>query len=49
MDTWSSLGKVPAGRKPIFLYRNIRQWRKRAAALMRASLSNANQPEKITE
>ncbi|KAG7188436.1 hypothetical protein KM043_008080 [Ampulex compressa] len=46
---WSSLGRILAGRKPVFLYRNIRQWRKRAARLMRATLPSSNQPEKGLE
>ncbi|XP_066583983.1 paired amphipathic helix protein Sin3a-like isoform X2 [Prorops nasuta] len=46
---WSSLDRILAGRKPVFLYRNVRQWRKRAARLMRASLPNPNHPEKVAE
>lgn len=46
---WSSLGRILAGRKPVFLYRNVRQWRKRAARMMSASMPNANHPEKGAE
>ncbi|XP_076639909.1 SIN3 transcription regulator family member A isoform X4 [Colletes latitarsis] len=46
---WSSLGRILAGRKPVFLYRNVRQWRKRAARMMSASMPNTNHPEKGTE
>ncbi|XP_078052831.1 SIN3 transcription regulator family member A isoform X4 [Augochlora pura] len=46
---WSSLGRILAGRKPVFLYRNVRQWRKRAARMMSASIPNTNNPEKGTE
>ncbi|XP_076678787.1 SIN3 transcription regulator family member A isoform X6 [Andrena cerasifolii] len=46
---WSSLGRILAGRKPVFLYRNVRQWRKRAARMMSASLPNTNHPEKGAE
>lgn len=43
---WSSLGRILAGRKPVFLYRNIRQWRKKAARMMSASVPNTNQADK---
>lgn len=46
---WSSLGRILAGRKPVFLYRNVRQWRKKAARMMSASMSNSNHPEKGAE
>lgn len=46
---WSSLGRILAGRKPVFLYRNVRQWRKRTARMMSASMPNANHPEKSAE
>ncbi|XP_076284809.1 SIN3 transcription regulator family member A isoform X4 [Lasioglossum baleicum] len=46
---WSSLGRILAGRKPVFLYRNVRQWRKRAARMMSVSISNANNPDKGAE
>ncbi|KAI4483596.1 hypothetical protein M0804_007856 [Polistes exclamans] len=46
---WSSLNRILAGRKPVFLYRNVRQWRKKAAQLMRASVSTANHSDKISE
>ncbi|XP_033330132.1 SIN3 transcription regulator family member A isoform X4 [Megalopta genalis] len=46
---WSSLGRILAGRKPVFLYRNVRQWRKRAARMMSASIPNTNNPEKGAE
>ncbi|XP_076647106.1 SIN3 transcription regulator family member A isoform X3 [Halictus rubicundus] len=46
---WSSLGRILAGRKPVFLYRNVRQWRKRAARMMSASISNTNNPDKGAE
>ncbi|XP_011305634.1 paired amphipathic helix protein Sin3a isoform X3 [Fopius arisanus] len=35
---WSSLGRILAGRKPVFLYRNVRQWRKQAAKKMRPTV-----------
>ncbi|KOC65559.1 Paired amphipathic helix protein Sin3a [Habropoda laboriosa] len=46
---WSSVGRILAGSKPVFLYRNVRQWRKRAARMMSASIPNANHPEKGAE
>ncbi|XP_034946100.1 paired amphipathic helix protein Sin3a isoform X2 [Chelonus insularis] len=43
---WSSLSRIMAGRKPVFLYRNVRQWRKRAARTMKPLRS---QSEKNTD
>lgn len=50
-NTWNSLGRASAGRKPIFLYRNIKSYRKHAAKLAKEkqSLLNANHPERVTE
>ncbi|XP_026669872.1 paired amphipathic helix protein Sin3b isoform X2 [Ceratina calcarata] len=45
---WSSLGRILAGRKPVFLYRNVRQWRKRAARMMSAPVANTDS-EKAAE
>lgn len=45
-----SLGRILAGRKPVFLYRNVRQWRKRTARMMSASMPNTMpHPEKGAE
>ncbi|XP_071557175.1 paired amphipathic helix protein Sin3a isoform X1 [Temnothorax nylanderi] len=50
-NTWGSSGRASAGRKPIFLYRNIRSYRKHAARLMRGKTSslNANHSDKVAE
>ncbi|XP_015185785.1 PREDICTED: paired amphipathic helix protein Sin3a isoform X4 [Polistes dominula] len=45
---WSSLNRILVGRKPVFLCRNVRQWRKKAAQLMRASVPTANHSDKVT-
>ncbi|KAI4502495.1 hypothetical protein M0802_002407 [Mischocyttarus mexicanus] len=47
---WSSLNRILAGQTPVFLYRNVRQWRKKAAQLMRASMpTTANHSDKVSE
>ncbi|XP_015113100.1 paired amphipathic helix protein Sin3b isoform X4 [Diachasma alloeum] len=47
---WSSLGRILAGRKPVFLYRNVRRSRKHAARKMRpAVLSNPDKNTDATE
>lgn len=50
-NSWSSLGRASAGRKPIFLYRNIKSYRKHAARLAKEkqSLLNTNHPERVTD
>ncbi|XP_012225740.1 paired amphipathic helix protein Sin3a isoform X3 [Linepithema humile] len=50
-NAWSSLGRTSAGRKPVFLYRNIKSYQKHAAKLMRgkASLLDTNHSEKVPE
>ncbi|KMQ96942.1 paired amphipathic helix protein sin3a [Lasius niger] len=49
-NSWNSLDRASAGRKPIFLCRNVRSYRKHAAKLAKEkqSLLNAN-PERVTE
>lgn len=42
-NNWGTLGRILTGRKPVFLYRNVRQWRKRAARLMRSNVSSLPQ------
>ncbi|XP_031783367.1 paired amphipathic helix protein Sin3a isoform X2 [Nasonia vitripennis] len=46
---WSSLGKVMAGRKRVYLYRNVRQYRKQAARKMRAFSPDAVNSDKIQD
>ncbi|XP_043281981.1 paired amphipathic helix protein Sin3b isoform X2 [Venturia canescens] len=46
---WSSLGRILAGRKPVFLYRNVRQWRKRAAQITRTNLPGAEKNPELTD
>ncbi|TGZ43780.1 Paired amphipathic helix protein Sin3a, partial [Temnothorax longispinosus] len=50
-NTWGSSGRASAGRKPIFLYRNVRSYRKHAARLMKGKTSslNANHSDKVAE
>ncbi|KYN12810.1 PREDICTED: paired amphipathic helix protein Sin3b isoform X1 [Trachymyrmex cornetzi] len=50
-NTWGSSGRSSAGRKPTFLCRNIKSYRKHAARLMRGKTSslNANHPDKVAE
>ncbi|XP_012282636.1 paired amphipathic helix protein Sin3a isoform X2 [Orussus abietinus] len=46
---WSSLGRILSGRKPVFLYRNVRQWRKRAARATRPSQAEVPRAEKVPD
>ncbi|XP_057319061.1 paired amphipathic helix protein Sin3a-like isoform X3 [Microplitis mediator] len=46
---WSSLGKICAGRKPVFLSRNIRQWRKHSGRVMKSLRNNPDKNSDSTE
>ncbi|XP_012253699.2 paired amphipathic helix protein Sin3a isoform X2 [Athalia rosae] len=48
-SSWRSFDRLLAGRKPVFLCRNVRQWRKRVSRMARSPSANASHPDKPPE
>ncbi|XP_046593518.1 paired amphipathic helix protein Sin3b isoform X2 [Neodiprion lecontei] len=46
---WSSFDRLLVGRKPVFLYRNVREWRKRASRMARLPSLNTVHSDKTPE